>query len=106
MIINFLVFFAVIELIRRNRLSEKYALLWLLATAAMLVFSFSRGLLHAVAGWVGVLYPPSLIFFTAFFFLVIINIHFSTVISELSKQNKILAQELALIKEKIDGRGN
>ncbi|MBU1715694.1 MAG: DUF2304 domain-containing protein [Proteobacteria bacterium] len=102
--INAVVLFSVVELIRRNRLSERYALLWLLATAVMLVFSFSRGLLHTVAGWVGVYYPPSLIFFLAFFFLVIINIHFSTVISRLSKQNKILAREVALIREKLDVR--
>ena len=103
-VINFVVFFFVVELIRRNRLSERYALLWLLATSVMVVFSFTRGLLHTVAGWVGVHYPPSLIFFAAFFFLVIINIHFSMFISKLTRQNKMMARELALLNEKLGSR--
>ena len=104
--VNLSVFCMVIELIRRNRLSERYALLWLLATIVMLVFSFTRGLLHKVASLVGVHYPPSLIFIIAFFFLVVINIHFSMFITRLSRQNKTLAQELALLKEKIDRINN
>jgi len=98
-ITSLLIFFSVIELIRKGRLKEKYALLWLFSAAIMLPFSFSRGLLTKVSLFIGIKYPPSLIFLLAFFFLIVINVHFSTVISELYEKNKRLVQEIALLKE-------
>lgn len=93
--------FSVIELIRRNKLKEKYALLWLASSLVILVFSVSRRTLDAISLSIGILYSPSLIFLIASFFLIVINIHFSTVISELSEKNKNLAQEVALLRKAV-----
>ena len=101
-IVNILIFVSVIELIRRNRLKEKYSLLWLFSSLVMLWFSVSRKTLHYVAGLIGIQYPPSLIFLLAFFFLVVINIHFSTVISKLSDRSKTLSQEVAILRELLE----
>ena len=43
------VLLAVLELIRRGRLKERYALLWLFSVIVMLMLSASRGLLEALA---------------------------------------------------------
>ncbi len=91
--------FSVVELIRRDRLKEKYSLLWLAASLVILFFSVSRKSLETISLLVGIQYPPSFIFLLATLFLIVINIHFSTVISELSEKNKSLAQEIALLKE-------
>jgi hypothetical protein len=91
----------VIEMIRRGRLKEKYALLWLFASAILLVLSMSRGLLEYVSFLVGIYYPPSFLFLLAFLFLLLITLHFSSVISGLSEKNKQLAQELALLRQEI-----
>ncbi len=91
--------FIVVELIRRNRLKEKYSLLWLAASLVILFFSVKRGALETISHLAGVNYPPSFLFLIASLFLTAINIHFSTVISELSEKNKSLAQEVALLKE-------
>ena len=91
----------VIELVRRGRLKERYSLLWLLASVVMLIFAFSRGLLEAVSHVMGILYPPSFLFLLAFFFLLLITLHFSTVISRLSEQNKRLTQEIALLRQEM-----
>jgi hypothetical protein len=91
----------IIELIRRGQLKERYALLWLFAGIILLVFSLSRGLLEYVASLVGIYYPPSLLFLLAFLFLLLITLHFSSVISELSEKNKQLAQELALLRQEM-----
>jgi len=99
---NILIFVSVIELIRRNRLKEKYSLLWLFSSLVMLWFSVSRKTLHYVSGLIGIQYPPSLIFLLAFFFLVVINIHFSTVISRLSDRSKTLSQEVAILREMLE----
>lgn len=105
-LISGLIVIAVIELIRRNRLKEKYSLLWLFSSLVLLVFSTSRFLLDQFALFIGVKYPPSLIFLLGLIFLLAINIHFSTVISKLSEQNKRLAQELALLRESVQGGRN
>jgi hypothetical protein len=93
--------FSVVELIRRNRLKEKYSLLWLASSLVILVFSVSKETLDAISLSIGILYAPSLIFLLAFLFLIVINIHFSTVISELFDKNKNLTQEVALLKKTV-----
>ncbi len=102
--ISIAIFLGVVELIRQNRLKEKYALLWLFASTVMIPFSLSRELLHTVAALFGIKYPPSLIFLLGFLFLVVINIHLTSVISTLSDRNRALVQEIALLKKAIEER--
>jgi hypothetical protein len=96
-----LLLIVVVELIRRGRLKEKYSLLWLLAGAVLLVFSSSRDILEFISHALGIFYPPSFLFLLAFFFLLLITLHFSVVISGLSEKNKHLAQEIALLKHEV-----
>jgi hypothetical protein len=96
------VLFVVLELIRRGRLKERYALLWLAAGLVLLVLSLSRGLLESIAAVIGIFYPPSLLFLVAFVFLLLITLHFSAVISGLSEKNKQLAQEMALLRQALE----
>ena len=95
---NGFVMLAVVELIRRGRLKERYSLLWLMSGSVLLVFSLSRGMLDYVSRLVGIYYPPSFLFLLAFAFLLLITMHFTVVISGLSDRNKKLAQELALLR--------
>jgi len=104
--ISLTILVSVLELIRRNRLKEKYSLLWLFSSVVLLLFSLSRDLLHSAAALIGIEYPPSLIFLLGLLFLIVINIHFSTVISSLTEKNKRLAQEIALLKEYLENRDN
>jgi hypothetical protein len=97
-----LVLFLVFELIRRGRLKERYSLLWLFSGGVMLILSLSRGLLEYIAHLVGVFYPPSLLFLIAFIFLLMITLHYSVIISGLSDKNKKLAQEIALLRQKVE----
>jgi len=73
--------FLVFELIRRGRLKERYALLWLFSGLVLLILSLSRSLLESLSRLVGIYYPPSLLFLIAFIFLLLITLHFSAVIS-------------------------
>src|SRR5215208_7287108 len=86
----------VFELIRSRRLRERYALLWLLTGLVLLVFSLWRGGLNTIAGWTGVTgYPPAVLFALGLLFVIVVLLHYSTVISKLSDQNTILAQRVA-----------
>lgn len=95
------IFLVVIELIRRNHLKERYSLIWLAASIVLMVFSFWRGLLHFISLSIGIYYPPSFLFILAIGFLILLLLHFSTVISSLSEKNNRLAQEIGMMKTAI-----
>jgi hypothetical protein len=92
----------VFELVRRKRLSERYAILWLLAAITLLVLAVWRGLLTSLSGDVGISYPPSLLFTVAIGLIAMILLNFSLVVSRLSDQNKVLAQRLGLLQQRIE----
>ena len=87
----------VIDLIRRRKLHERYALLWIVTGLVMLVLAVWRGALYGLADAAGVAYPPSALYMVAGLFVLIVLLHYSTVLSRLSEQNKTLAQRLALL---------
>lgn len=91
----------VLELVRRRRLQERYALLWLVSTVFLLILASWRNALTKVADVVGIAYPPNALFFLAFAAILIVLLHFSVVISRLSDQTKILAQRLAMLDERL-----
>jgi hypothetical protein len=88
----------VLELVRRRRLLERYALVWLGSAAALVALSAWSGLL---GGAIGIAYPPSALFAAAFFFVIALLLHFSVAVSRLADQNKILAQRLAATEQKL-----
>ena len=96
-----LIFLMVIELIRRNHLKERYSLIWLATAIVLIIFSMWRPLLHFIALKLGIFYPPSFLFLLAIGFLIVLFLHFSTVISSQSDQNKRLAQEIGILKSRL-----
>jgi hypothetical protein len=95
-------FALVFELVRRRRLMERYALLWLLSAAILLALSVWRQLLQLFSNAVGVAYAPSALFLVALGFILVLLLHFSLVISRLTDQNKVLAQRLGLLQQQVD----
>jgi hypothetical protein len=91
----------IFELVRSRRLRERYALLWLATSLAILVLALWRGALGQLADLAGIAYPPSALFVLAAFFVVLVLLDYSTVISKLADQNTILAQRLALLESQI-----
>jgi hypothetical protein len=94
----------VFELVRRKRLAERYAILWLLAAATLFVLATWRGLLTSLSHDVGISYPPSALFAVAIGLIAMILLNFSLVVSRLSDQNKILAQRLSLLQHRLEER--
>ena len=92
----------IFELIRSRRLQERYALLWLLTGVVVLVLAIWRQALGKLADALGISYPPSMLFLLTGFFVLVLLLHYSTVISRLSDQNRILAQRLALLEGRLD----
>jgi hypothetical protein len=96
----------VFELLRRRRLIERYALLWLLSSLVLLVLSIWTGLLEIIANAVGIVYPPNALFVIAFAFVLLLLLHFSIAISRLSNETKVLAQKIARLDAKVRELGN
>jgi hypothetical protein len=95
----------VFELIRSRRLRERYALLWLVTGVVLVVLSAWRGGLNTMAGWLGVRgYPPAVLFAVGLLFVILVLLHYSTVISRLTDQNVVLAQRLALLEARLRER--
>jgi hypothetical protein len=93
-------FIVLLELVRRRRMLERYAVLWLFCAFALLALSVWKGLLSELAHGVGIYYPPSALFVIAFGFVLVLLLHFSVAVSPLADQNKVLAQRLALLEER------
>ena len=87
----------VLELVRRRRMLERYALLWLFSAVVLLGLAVWRGALNVIAHAIGVIYPPNAIFVVAFGFVLFLLLHFSLAVSRLTDQTKVLAQRLALL---------
>jgi hypothetical protein len=87
----------IIELIRRGRLREEYAFIWLASAVVFLALSIWRGAFDAIARFLGIAYGPSLLILVILFFGFVYLVHFSIVISKLTSENKRLAQELAIL---------
>jgi hypothetical protein len=91
----------VLELVRRRRLLERYALVWLAVTALLILLTLWDGLLSGVAAVIGISYPPSALFLIAFGFVILLLLNFSVAVSRLTDQSKVLAQQLSLLDERV-----
>jgi hypothetical protein len=101
--VSVILLLVVFELIRSRRLRERYALLWLATGLVLIVLSAWRGGLNTIARWLGVRsYPPAVLFAVGLLFVILVLLHYSTVLSRLSDQNTILAQRLALLESRLD----
>ena len=92
----------VFELVRRKRLSERYAILWLLAATTLFVLAVWKGLLTSLSHDVGISYPPSALFAVAIGLIAMILLHFSLAVSRLTDQNKVLAQKIGLLQHRLE----
>ena len=104
-VVSVMLLLVVFELIRSRRLRERYALLWLATGVVLVALSAWRGGLNTIARWFGVsTYPPAILFAVGLLFVILVLLHYSTVISRLTDQNTTLAQRLALLESRISER--
>ncbi|MBM4017638.1 MAG: DUF2304 domain-containing protein [Planctomycetes bacterium] len=90
-----------LELIRRRRLREEYAVLWVCTGIMILVFVVMPNILFSVAAWFS-LDHSVLMTLACFAFLAAIVLHYSVVISRHSEREKHLTQELALLRDELE----
>jgi hypothetical protein len=91
----------VLELVRRRRLLERYAVLWLFSASVLVLLSVWSGLLRTIANNLGFEVPANALFVAALGFVVVLLLHFSLAVSRLADQSKVLAQRLALLQHRL-----
>ena len=96
-------FLWVLEMVRRRSLREDYSLLWLGTFGVLVILSLARQtVLEFIAVRVmGIAYPPTALFVIGFALLLVVMLQFSRVITQLSRQNKQAAQQIALLNMRI-----
>ena len=88
----------VIEVVRRRRLSESYALLWLAVAVAGILVGVARPVIDRVSTSVGIVYGTSLVFSVAILFLMAVCINLSMHVSRLEDRVEALAQEVTFLR--------
>jgi hypothetical protein len=91
----------VFELVRRRRLMERYALLWMFSAVVILGLALWQDALNVLARAMGVASPPNALFFVAVGFILLLLLHFSAAMSRLTDQSKVLAQRHAILEERV-----
>ncbi len=92
---------ASIELIRRRKLREEYAMLWIVASIGMLVFAIFPGILFKLQEVLKVSYL-TIVLLAGFLFLAMILLHFAVVISRQSEEIRQLAQRHAILRQSVE----
>lgn len=95
-------FLYILYLVRKKKIKEEYSLLWLSSSIVFIVFSIWRNGLEYFAQLVGIAYAPAALFLILQLAIFLILIEFSIIISQLSDKNKVLAQEMALLKNEVE----
>ena len=96
-VVSALLLVVVVELVRRRQLTEEYSFIWIVCAVALLGLSLWRNVLDVAATALGVHYPPALLLLVLTFFVVLISLSFSIVVSRHRKRIERLVEEVALL---------
>ncbi|HIA46444.1 MAG TPA: DUF2304 domain-containing protein [Candidatus Hydrogenedentes bacterium] len=101
LVLSIVLFVLVIELVRRELLKERYALLWLATSVLGVVI----GIFTAIIEWLTVSLHFQLLttlYVVSFIYTLGIILAFSVIITRQIERNRILAQEVALLSNRLD----
>jgi hypothetical protein len=90
------------ELLRRRRLREKYAALWIGMSVVIIAGVALPGLLESTASALGVTVPVNLVFFVGLLVLLLVCVQLSAEVSSLEQESQTLAEELALLRHRLE----
>jgi hypothetical protein len=99
--LGLLVLLFILNQVRRKRVREEYSLLWILSASVLVLCAmFIKGV-ERLSHLVGIYYPPAFLFLVAILMVMVLQFHFSTVISTLRDQNKNLTQDLGILEAEV-----
>jgi hypothetical protein len=110
-ILALLVFVFVVELVRREKLTFKYAFAWLFFAALGVLASVFKAPVFVLSRWFGFELPSNFIFFCLLCVFVFLSLLLTVFLCQQNRRNDRMAQTLGLLeleikklKERLDGR--
>lgn len=107
--ISLVLIWSVAALVRKRKLKVEYSILWMTMGGVIVLLSLWPTLINIFVQVLGIYYL-TLIFLVSFTFVLLMLIHFSTIVSRLSENEMILAQKQAILEWKLrklmEDRGN
>src|SRR5580693_8207160 len=100
-VVSTAIFLFVVDLVRRRRLTFKYAVAWLLVSAGAIFFAVFYRLLFAFAAWLGFELPSNFIFFTLFCVFILLSLLLTVFLCQQNNRNDVMAQKIALLEFEI-----
>ena len=95
--ISMLMFLFVVELVRRHKLTFKYALAWLSVSAAGIFFAVFKQLLFQCAAFLGFELPSNFIFFALLCAFVFLSLLLTVFVCQQSERSNAMAQKIAIL---------
>jgi hypothetical protein len=102
MIGSIILLLIILELVRRKYLRERYALIWIVTGGLFLLLSIRVHLLYRISNFLGFSIPSNALFFFGILFLLLIVLGLSVITSRLAEKNKVLTQEVVLLKKRVE----
>lgn len=99
---SFMFMLFIVQLVRKRKLTERFALAWMLIPILLIIFSSNRILLEKCAALAGIYYAPAIMIPIIFSLFIIVSLYFSIKACKSEQQIKMLAQELALLKNELN----
>lgn len=96
---SFFLLVLIVFLIRRKKIREEYAILWIAIFFVFLILSLFRGIIDKISLLLGIQYQPASLFLILIGCTFLLMFHFSLVISDLKKKINAMATALAILEE-------
>jgi hypothetical protein len=102
-ILTLMIFALVLGLVKRRKITEHFAVLWVSISFGLLVAS-SIGFpyLFQIAAFLGIPYPPSALFLLVIFGLTMLVIQLFAWVSKLNDRSRALTQQVAILSEQLE----
>ncbi|GAA1741405.1 DUF2304 domain-containing protein [Rothia terrae] len=98
LILSLVIFVMVLVQVRNQKMKEKYAALWLIVSAVIIVLAVFPVLLWGLADFTGVVMPVNLLFLLAIVMLIGVCMHLTLEVSKISDETRTLAEEIAILR--------
>ncbi|MBF0479549.1 MAG: DUF2304 domain-containing protein [Candidatus Omnitrophica bacterium] len=99
LVVSVVIFLFVVDLVRREKLTFKYAFGWLIASfAAVLVTMFPKTI-FSVSRWVGFEIPSNFVFFCILGVLVLLSLMMTIFLCQQNRRNEIMAQKIGILEK-------
>lgn len=98
LILSLVIFVMVLVQVRNQKMKEKYAALWLIVSAVIIILAIFPALLWGLADLTGVVMPVNLLFLLAIVMLIGVCLHLTLEVSKISDETRTLAEEIAILR--------